>query len=263
MKVLIVDDDKNVNEFLCRVMKTRLNCRVESAMNGIDAVAYLNTEVVDLILLDVSMPIVSGVEVLEIVRNDERLKHIPVVMITANKEKEIASRLVELGIMGYILKPLMIDNLVKNMRDIFEKIDSSENVEVKTTETISKKNVILAIEDTEISSAIKNKLDGFENIFETDNGVETLKLFMREKPIVVFASPGIQILADILLAKSLNKVAGSRNFKMIVCRESGKITTEENKFIHDVVKYSNNKTEFVEIIAEKINNSSKWFAFKF
>lgn len=257
MKVLIVDDDKNVNEFLSRVMKTRLNCRVESAMNGIDAVAFLNTEMVDLILLDVSMPIVSGVEVLEIVRNDERLKHIPVVMITANKEKEIATRLVELGIMGYILKPLMIDNLVKNMRDIFEKIDQSDNKEVQAEETSKKKNVILAFENKELSAEVKSKLSGFDNIFETDNGVETLKLFMKEKPSIVFASPGIQILADILLAKSLFKVAGNRKFKMIVSRESGKVTTEENKFIHDVVQSSNKKTEFAEIVAEKINNSLK------
>ncbi|MBI9070850.1 MAG: response regulator [Melioribacteraceae bacterium] len=257
MKVLIVDDDKNVNEFLSRVMKTRLNCRIESAMNGIDAISYLNTELVDLILLDVAMPIVSGVEVLEIVRNDKRLKHIPVVMITANKEKEIATRLVELGIMGYILKPLMIDNLVKNMRDIFEKISKMEKPAVVEEAGDSKMSLLLAVENPDLRAQIKNKVTGFEEIHETANGVEVLKIFMKEKPLVVFASAGIQILSDILLAKSLKKVAGTRKFKMIISRESGKITAEENQFIHGVVEISNNKTELAEKIAEKINESIK------
>jgi two-component system response regulator len=69
-----------------------------------------------LVLLDLKMPKVNGIEVLKVVKSDERLKHIPIVMMTSSQEESDIAETYKLGVNSYIVKPLDLDTLVDIIR---------------------------------------------------------------------------------------------------------------------------------------------------
>ena len=102
--ILVVDDNAANREMLSRRL-ARAGHRVHVVANGPDALTLLRREPVDLVLLDVLMPQMSGYEVLQQLTADSRLREIPVVMISALDEMDSVVRCIELGAEDYLPKP--------------------------------------------------------------------------------------------------------------------------------------------------------------
>jgi adenylate cyclase len=102
--ILIVDDDEENRELLARRL-TREGHRVRAAGGGLEALAILRDEPVDLVLLDVMMPDLDGPAVLERLKQDPDRRHIPVLMISALDETASVVRSIELGAEDYLPKP--------------------------------------------------------------------------------------------------------------------------------------------------------------
>jgi signal transduction histidine kinase len=103
--VLVVDDDMPTRIYITRQLQ-RQNYTVTAAENGLQAWELLQTQPFDLVLLDVVMPGLSGAQVLERMKADPRLIHIPVLMISATDDLEAVVRCIELGAEDYLFKPL-------------------------------------------------------------------------------------------------------------------------------------------------------------
>ncbi len=102
--LLIVDDQELNRDLLSRRLQ-RQGHKVDVAVNGREALAMLKSNKYDLILLDIMMPEMNGYEVLEYLKTDDSLHHIPVIMITAVDEIESVVRCIELGAEDYLSKP--------------------------------------------------------------------------------------------------------------------------------------------------------------
>jgi class 3 adenylate cyclase len=102
--ILVVDDDQENRELLARRL-TREGHRVRAAKGGLEALALLGSEPVDLVLLDVMMPDLDGPTVLERIKQDPERRHIPVLMISALDETASVVRCIELGADDYLPKP--------------------------------------------------------------------------------------------------------------------------------------------------------------
>jgi len=102
--LLVVDDNAANREMLSRRL-ARVGHRVQVVANGPDALALLQQQPIDLVLLDVLMPQMSGYEVLQRLTADEALREIPVVMISALDEMDSVVRCIELGAEDYLPKP--------------------------------------------------------------------------------------------------------------------------------------------------------------
>jgi len=103
-RILVIDD----NEANCDVLARRLRRhrhKVVTAQSGAWALQMMETETFDLVLLDVTMPEMNGYEVLERLKADSRLRHIPVIMISALDQIEGVVRCIELGAEDYLQKP--------------------------------------------------------------------------------------------------------------------------------------------------------------
>jgi adenylate cyclase len=103
-RILIVDDDR-VNRTLLTRGVERAGHHVRTAENGRDALALLREEPSDVVLLDIVMPELDGVSVLEQIKSDPRLQHIPVIMISAVEEIDSVVRCIEMGAEDYLPKP--------------------------------------------------------------------------------------------------------------------------------------------------------------
>jgi chemosensory pili system protein ChpA (sensor histidine kinase/response regulator) len=108
---LVVDDSITVRRVTQRLLE-RNGMRVLTAKDGVDAMSLLQEHQPDIILLDIEMPRMDGYEVAAHVRNDPRLKHIPIVMITSRVSEKHRARAIELGVDDYLGKPYQESQLL-------------------------------------------------------------------------------------------------------------------------------------------------------
>jgi chemosensory pili system protein ChpA (sensor histidine kinase/response regulator) len=109
---LVVDDSITVRRVTQRLLE-RNGMRVVTAKDGLEAVAVLQDEIPDVILLDIEMPRMDGYEVASHVRNDPRLKDVPIVMITSRVGEKHRARAIELGVNEYLGKPYQEGQLLQ------------------------------------------------------------------------------------------------------------------------------------------------------
>jgi putative two-component system response regulator len=117
--ILAVDDDMiNLKLLKSMLMKTGKVKEVIEAKNGSDAIGVLKgREDVDLILLDIIMPIMGGIEMLKVVRADDNLRQLPIIVLTTDETKK--SEALEFGANGFLMKPVRKDDLVRKMETVF------------------------------------------------------------------------------------------------------------------------------------------------
>ncbi|MCL4316635.1 MAG: response regulator, partial [Gammaproteobacteria bacterium] len=115
--VLVVDDSITVRKVTTRLLE-RHEMRVLTAKDGVDALAVLQQQIPDIMLLDIEMPRMDGYELAAQVRNDARLRHIPMIMITSRSGEKHRERAMQIGVNRYLGKPYKETDLVENIRSL-------------------------------------------------------------------------------------------------------------------------------------------------
>ncbi|OIP58304.1 MAG: response regulator [Helicobacteraceae bacterium CG2_30_36_10] len=118
MTVLAVDDDMiNLKLLRSMLMKTGNVAEVVEAKNGSDAIGILKARNdIDLILLDIIMPVMGGIEMLKVVRADENLRQLPIIVLTTDETKK--SEALEFGANEFLMKPIRNDDLMKKIASV-------------------------------------------------------------------------------------------------------------------------------------------------
>jgi two-component system cell cycle response regulator len=111
-KILIVDDEPSIVELIRRILVEEGGFDVATAVNGNEALAALEGGGIDLILLDVLMPDVSGFDLCRTLKQDQRYKDIPVVFVTAKEGGDSLLEGLESGGAMYLAKPISIRKLL-------------------------------------------------------------------------------------------------------------------------------------------------------
>ena len=114
-KILLVEDNKTMT-LLVKFNLEQAGYSVIDANNGKIAYDYCKQNKPDLIISDVKMPIMSGVEFRKLILEDDRLKDIPFIFLTASAQKNEIMRGKELGVQEYLTKPFKIDVLVEKVQ---------------------------------------------------------------------------------------------------------------------------------------------------
>ncbi len=117
---LVVDDSITVRRVTQRLLE-RNGMRVLTARDGMDAVALLQDHVPDIILLDIEMPRMDGYEVAAHVRNDPRLREVPIIMITSRVGEKHRARAIEFGVDDYLGKPYQETELLEAIAPLVER----------------------------------------------------------------------------------------------------------------------------------------------
>lgn len=124
--IWIVDDDEEMNRAIGLMLKL-LDCEVASFFNvRAAAQTLLIGRRPDLIILDINMPEVSGLDMVEFLRRRPESKNIPIVMLSSEAADSIIDKALELGADSYIMKPVTMDELEKAMTAAFDKHLNSE-----------------------------------------------------------------------------------------------------------------------------------------
>src|SRR6266540_2118272 len=105
MHVVACDDDPSTRYVIRRLLLQSTGCQVTECADGVECLKALNKDDVDLLILDIEMPNLGGLEVLETVRRSASHQALPVIVLTAERREQVVSRLLQLGVLGYVLKP--------------------------------------------------------------------------------------------------------------------------------------------------------------
>ena len=111
--ILVVEDSPTMRQLISFAMKRIPNARVIEATDGVDALKKLSSEKVDLILADINMPVMDGLKLVSLVKNNQSYKDIPVIIITTEGAQEDRERALAIGANAYLAKPIQTQELIK------------------------------------------------------------------------------------------------------------------------------------------------------
>lgn len=121
LNILLIEDDMIEVMKLNRTISTlKLNHKITEANNGEEALKVLEKkdELPDIILLDLNMPKISGIEFLNILKNDDILKYIPTIILTTSNNQKDLLECYKIGIAGYVLKPLKYEDYTSKIEKL-------------------------------------------------------------------------------------------------------------------------------------------------
>jgi len=118
-KFLVVDDFSTMRRIVRNLLKELGFANVQEAEDGVDALNKLRGEKFDFVVSDWNMPNMTGIELLRAIRADAALKHLPVLMVTAEAKKENIIEAAQAGASGYVVKPFTAATLDEKLKKIF------------------------------------------------------------------------------------------------------------------------------------------------
>lgn len=165
--ILIVDDDE-VNNYILNKILTNEGFNTFISSSGMEALAELHKHQIDLILLDNMMPEITGLELIDIIMCDDRLKEIPIIMLSAKIESTEIVKALDKGAVEYLKKPIEELELIARVRTTL-RIRENELNQKRIYKTIEKQSMVIAesIESAKkIQTAILPAEDSLKEIFE-------------------------------------------------------------------------------------------------
>ncbi|MGN6521375.1 MAG: Hpt domain-containing protein [Dokdonella sp.] len=118
--VMVVDDSITMRKVTTRVLE-RADFEVLTAKDGLDALEKLQETVPDIMLLDIEMPRMDGYELATYMRNDSRLRKVPIIMITSRTGEKHRQRALEIGVERYLGKPYQEDDLLRQVQEVLRR----------------------------------------------------------------------------------------------------------------------------------------------
>jgi len=122
MKILIVDDFSTMRRIVKNLLRDLGFNNTQEADDGLTALPMLKKGEFDFVVTDWNMPGMQGIDLLKNIRADAELKHLPVLMITAEAKREQIIEAAQAGVNGYIVKPFTAATLKEKLDKIFERL---------------------------------------------------------------------------------------------------------------------------------------------
>ncbi|MFV0516260.1 MAG: HD domain-containing phosphohydrolase [Aminipila sp.] len=240
--ILIVDDSKSNIKMAQAILETEY--RVAAALSGEKALKFLEKTIPDLILLDINMPELSGFQVMEKLKNNEKWCNIPVIFLTADAEPQVEAECFKIGAIDFIRKPFVpevIKNRIKRTLELQEYRKGLENsVKIQyqkilqQNEEIKLKHQQLVDIQQEVIISLANLIEGRddstgEHIKRTSQYVELIAKRLKEKGLFkdILNDDYIENLCKAAPMHDIGKICISDT----ILKKPGKLTDEEFEYM--------------------------------
>jgi CheY-like chemotaxis protein len=134
LKILTVDDSRTIRMIVKKAFKP-YDCKMFEAENGVEGLAAAAKEQPDLIVLDITMPVMTGIEMLGKLKEDPAMSEIPVIMLTAESGKDNVMSIIKMGVSDYIVKPFKGEQLIERAQTIVDLQPSMDPDEVPSADS--------------------------------------------------------------------------------------------------------------------------------
>lgn len=209
--ILIVEDD----ELNCELLQRRLEAEgyvITTVSTGVKALALIKQTKFDLVLLDIMLPDINGVAVLESIRKDSALDSTQVIMVTANSDREMVLKCIEAGAIDYLIKPFSMHIVKLRIWRCLKNTQLDEN------EKDIKNSKILLVDDQELNrDVLGHRLtkSGYQLISAT-NGQEALDAMAAEKFDLILLDIMMPDISGTDVLKKIRKEGKNKNTPVIM-----------------------------------------------
>jgi len=128
VKIMVVDDCQTTRKLLGHYLKSR-GYNVVFAENGLDALEKLGSNDINLILTDLNMPYMDGMELIRTLRADPNWSNMPILMVTTENDDAEREKAYSSGVNGYVVKPVTGDTIAQNIKSILKDMFAKGGVE--------------------------------------------------------------------------------------------------------------------------------------
>lgn len=231
VKILIADDDGLSRAILRSMLKQQSNALVLETDNGGHALEIIDSAAVDAVFLDVRMPVMDGLEVLESLRGDPTHRHLPVVMLSAHSDPATVQRAIRLGISDYLVKPiqpLLMDARIQRVLSAVDKgpWDGQRHPGVRPTRLAAGgRRVLLVDPDTNFGSFVVGLFEDEFEIVHVDNGRDAARALASWTPEIACLASGLRLPTETALARKIRKVSPTTALYFL-CNEPGPLVGE-------------------------------------
>jgi len=120
LNALVVEDSPTMRQLIVFALSRIKNLKVTEADDGVDGLKKLSSAKFDILITDINMPIMDGLKLVSMVRNDETHKLIPIVIITTEGAQEDRQRALALGANAYITKPIQAPQVISKVKELLK-----------------------------------------------------------------------------------------------------------------------------------------------
>lgn len=117
-RLLIVDDSKVMRDMVAACLRPLGEVSFDFAASGLEAIERLALATYNLVVLDLNMPDVGGLEVIEFIRQQSKLKTLPILVVTTRGDDASRTRVLEAGASGFLAKPFAPDQILSDVRGL-------------------------------------------------------------------------------------------------------------------------------------------------
>src|SRR5712691_7292990 len=236
MKVLICDDDSATRFALKRVL-LRFECSVVEAADGMAALDILSRTPVAFVLLDVHMPVLSGVEVLQAIRSSPQHANLPVVVISAVTDQLTVAELIRLGVSDFLTKPLKADKVAARITTMIELVGARRASAPRAVAgpLDATRPLVIVDGDPEFRHFVGNLLSARCPVIEAETGLDALQICLASPPGAVLLAPNIVLLTPDLLARKLRAIPHCEDMRIVAVLPKGEALPVSHVLMFDAV----------------------------
>ncbi len=179
--VLTVDDSKVVRSVVTRHLQP-YGCTIIEATNGQEGVEMARTHTPDLVLLDVTMPVMDGRQALGELRKNDGTKGIPVIMLTAESGRDLVVEIAKLGVSGYIVKPFQQETFDKEVSKVLGAPGAAAGAPGAALDA----HTVLVVDDSDkVLAMAKAALEQSLTVLTATSGKEAIAQYTKARPAIV------------------------------------------------------------------------------
>jgi two-component system chemotaxis response regulator CheY len=119
-RILIVEDSPTMRQLLVFALRRLKNVEIVEAQDGMDGLRKVSSDHFDIALIDINMPVMDGLKLIRLMRSEETLKDIPIVVITTEGASEDRERALDLGADEYLTKPIQANRVLSVVKDLMK-----------------------------------------------------------------------------------------------------------------------------------------------
>ncbi len=206
MKVLVADDDVGVRVLVRRILSKEFGVDVVEAVDGVAALSAILSDKVDLLITDLSMPLMNGLETLESIRASRDHAVLPVVVMTGQPGEQDFLRAQDLGISGFVVKPFSAPDLRARLAPIIRPIQERETAGVREQTKLSLEpghRVLLVDQSPELVAVAERVLSRICRVEIAPHEFAAIRVCLDAPPAALFVGATSDLISIDALAQKV------------------------------------------------------------
>jgi two-component system chemotaxis response regulator CheY len=131
MRILLVDDEADLRSALRDNLRRRFRAEIDEAVNGSHALQRVLIYKYDLVILDLNMPVLNGLDTLRAIRRSPKHGSLPIIMLTGAADEGLVKTAVGLGVFGYLVKPVKTQVLLERVDEVLRRATASDTPPIR------------------------------------------------------------------------------------------------------------------------------------